>query len=97
MAEHYNVQVSIQRVIKVEAPTGYRSPAEKVADSNAPVMAREIVKVMDVSVVAASEIMAYAKAIRLIQVNMPEPTEPDDMDVPDPLPRMPSRAVRPKA
>lgn len=79
MSEHYNVQVSVQRVVKHESSKSfggsYRSPAEKEADEAAKMgLAREIVKVMDVSVVADTELEAYNKAIRLLQVNMPELT-----------------------
>ena len=64
MKEHYNVQISVQRVVHPEGPKPGLIPGVPKD--------REITKLVEIAVTADTEGDAYAKAYRLLQASSPE-------------------------
>lgn len=68
MSEHFNIQISVQRVIKETAPArGMQGPTTE----------RDIIKVVELAIVAPTEREAFAKARKMLAAAEPEWTEPE--------------------
>lgn len=68
MSEHFNIQISVQRVTKETTPArGMAGPSTE----------HDIVKVVDLAIVAPTEREAFAKARKMLAAAEPEWPEPE--------------------
>jgi hypothetical protein len=69
MAEHWNIQINIQKV----SPGQPKTPVMRGLVEQ-PKTQREVVSVLELKVTAETEAEAYDKAHRMLEANYPEPT-----------------------
>lgn len=70
---HYNVQVHVQRVTPKQPARDYRG-TEVVQGGSVVYIEKSTVEVLNLAVVAPTEVAAYDKAIDLLQAARPEET-----------------------
>jgi hypothetical protein len=68
MSQHWNIQISIQKVTNSETTTNWtnRGVPDATKESR-----REVVKVLDLAITADSEVEAYDKAQRMLTASDP--------------------------